>query len=72
MAQLVFTSSESFLDFDPNAVERHVIEIDDYIEATYCELRSGPYGDTHAVFQNDAWTIVTTGQRASDWAVGVY
>lgn len=70
MATVYFTSSSSFMDFDTDAAERATVEIVDYIEATYGELRTGPNGDHIALYVDGAWEL-PDGQRFSDWAVKV-
>lgn len=70
MTTIHFTSSDSFMEYDPAADEHAVVEIHDYLEATYCALRSGPDGDTFAEFINNAWEL-EDGRRFSDWAINV-
>jgi hypothetical protein len=71
MATVQFTSSESFMENHDDAIEKFEVEISDYIEGTYNDLRSGPNGDPIAIYDNGSWMILENGRRASDWAVKV-
>jgi hypothetical protein len=72
MAKIIFTSSDSFMDSDERAVERLEREITGYIECTYDTLRTAPEGRAIAVYLENAWEILGTGERFSDWAVNVH
>jgi hypothetical protein len=65
-----FTSSDSFMELDNRAALTADVEVVDYVEATYCALRTGPDGVTIAVYEGGAWEL-PDGRRFSDWAVRV-
>jgi hypothetical protein len=70
-ATVHFSSSESFMEFDPQAAESANVTLPgDYIEATYESLRHGPDGTEFAWLLNGAWELAD-GRRFSDWAVRV-
>lgn len=72
MAIVHFTSSDAFLSDhgEPNAHESADVEIVEYLEGTYDNLRTGPYGNEIAFFTEGAWQLID-GRRFSDWAIKV-
>lgn len=72
MPTVHFTSSETFMGDpgEPNAYEHAEVEVSEYIEGTYDNLRTGPHGDEIAFFIEGAWQL-PDGRRFSDWAVKV-
>ena len=71
MTTITFTSTDTFMDYDSRAVERHTVEVEEYVEGTYSDLRSGPDGRYIATYEDGAWTICENGRRASDWTVRI-
>jgi hypothetical protein len=69
MAIVHFTSTDSFMDHDARAAWVAEIEVHEYIEGTYDELRNG-LGEPIALFVDGAWQL-PDGRRFSDWAVNV-
>ena len=72
MATVSFTSSDTFMEFDPRACERADIEITGYIEGAYGMLRHGDQGESleFANFVDSGWELLD-GRRFSDWAVSL-
>jgi hypothetical protein len=70
MARVEFSSSDTFLERDPEAVVEAEVEVEGYIEATYHTLRCGPSGEEIARLIDGAWQLAD-GRRCSDWAVRV-
>ena len=76
MAVPHFTSSDTYLEDEPAAIERHEIVVDEYVEGTYDTLRAGPDGDVIAWFTSSGqtgiagWEVPHVG-RFSDWAIHV-